>query len=221
MTAEKQGARRGRGKRAGLSRQRILDAALDLVDRRGFKALTMRSLGEQLDVEAMTLYHYFPNKGALLDGLADQVFRAAAPAMHGSTDWREALCQYAKALRKGLLRHPAILPLATSRPAVTQATLDDIEACLRMLTDNGFPLGRALHALNAVSVFAIGHAVVEAQLVVDAHESGGTSWLAELETERYPLITKAARDRAGVDDEERFTLAVDAMLLGFDELRTG
>ncbi|WP_043264781.1 TetR/AcrR family transcriptional regulator C-terminal domain-containing protein [Streptomyces sp. CT34] len=221
MTAEKPGARRGRGERVGLSRQRILDAALDLVDRSGLKALTMRSLGEQLDVEAMTLYHYVPNKAALLDGLVEQVFRAAAPAMDKSADWREALREYAKALRKGLLRHPAVLPLAASRPAVTQATLDDIEACLRMLTDNGFPLGRALHALNAVTVFTIGHTVMEAQLAVDAHEAGGTGWLAQLATERYPLITKAARDRAGVDDKERFAFAVDAMLLGFNELREG
>ncbi|MGW0881195.1 TetR/AcrR family transcriptional regulator C-terminal domain-containing protein [Streptomyces sp. NPDC002671] len=220
MTTEKPGARRGRGERAGLSRQQILDAALDLVDRKGLKALTMRSLGQQLDVEAMTLYHYVPNKDALLDGLVEQVFRAAAPAMDGAADWQEALREYAKALREGLLRHPAILPLAASRPAVTQATLDDIEACLRMLTDNGFPLGRALHALNALSVFAIGHAVMEAQLVVDARESGGTGWLAELEAERYPLIARAARDGAGVDDKERFAFAVDAMLLGFDELRT-
>ncbi|MEV5878373.1 TetR/AcrR family transcriptional regulator C-terminal domain-containing protein [Streptomyces sp. NPDC052101] len=220
MRAEKPGARRGRGERAGLSRQRILDAALDLVDQRGLKALTMRSLGEQLDVEAMTLYHYVPNKDALLDGLVEQVFTAAAPAMDGAADWQESLREYAKALREGLLRHPAILPLAASRPAVTQATLDAIEASLRMLTDSGFPLGRALHALNAMSVFTIGHAVMEAQLAVDAHESGGTGWLAELEAERYPLIARAARDGAGVDDEERFLFAVDAMLLGFDTLRT-
>ncbi|MEU5533700.1 TetR/AcrR family transcriptional regulator C-terminal domain-containing protein [Streptomyces sp. NPDC020362] len=221
MTAEKPGARRGRGERVGLSRQRVLDAALELVDRRGLKALTMRSLGEQLDVEAMTLYHYVPNKEALLDGLVEQVFTAAAPAMDGSADWREALRAYAKALREGLLRHPAVLPLAASRPAVTEATLDGIEASLRMLTDNGFQLGRALHAVNALSVFAIGHAVTEAQLVVDAHESGGTGWLAELEAERYPLIARAARERAGVDDEERFAFAVDAMLLGFGKLCMG
>ncbi|MFQ6143102.1 TetR/AcrR family transcriptional regulator C-terminal domain-containing protein [Streptomyces seoulensis] len=219
MTAEKPGARRGRGERVGLSRQRVLDAALDLVDHQGLKALTMRSLGERLGVEAMTLYHYVPNKEALLDGLVEQVFRAAAPAMDGSSDWREALRAYATALREGLLRHSAVLPLASSRPAVTQATLEDIEACLGMLTENGFALGRALHALNAVSVFAIGHAVLEAQLLVGADESGGTGWLAGLDAGRYPLIARAARDRVGVDDGERFALAVDAMLLGFGELR--
>ncbi|MEU7040728.1 TetR/AcrR family transcriptional regulator C-terminal domain-containing protein [Streptomyces varsoviensis] len=220
LTAGKPGARRGRGERAGLSRQRVLDAALDLVDSGGLKALTMRSLGERLGVEAMTLYHYVPNKDALFDGLVEQVLRAAAPAMDGSANWREALREYAKALREGLLRHPALLPLAASRPAVTQATLDDIETSLRMLTENGFSLGRALHALNAVSVFAIGHAIMEAQLVTNPHEPGSAAWLADLDTERYPLIAAAARDRVGVNDEERFAFAIEAMLRGFEELRT-
>ncbi|MFK4145064.1 TetR/AcrR family transcriptional regulator C-terminal domain-containing protein [Streptomyces sp. NPDC004065] len=220
MTAEKPGARRGRGERAGLTRQRVLDAALDLVDRGGLKALTMRALGERLDVEAMTLYHYVPNKEALLDGLVEQVFTAAAPAMDGAADWQQALRSYAKALREGLLRHPAVLPLAASRPAVTPATLDGVEACLRLLTDNGFPLGRALHALNTVSVFTIGHAVLEAGLIAGPQDPGGRSRLAELEAERYPLLARAAREGAGVDDEERFTFAVDALLLGFAALRT-
>ena len=68
---EHRAARRGRGERVGLSRQQILDAALGLVDRDGLKGLTMRSLGQELGVEAMTLYHYVPNKDALLDGLVD------------------------------------------------------------------------------------------------------------------------------------------------------
>ncbi|MEV7127950.1 TetR/AcrR family transcriptional regulator C-terminal domain-containing protein [Streptomyces sp. NPDC093260] len=112
-------------------------------------------------------------------------------------------------------------PLAACRPAVTQATPDAIEACLRLPSEHGLTLGRALHALNAVSVFAIGHAVLAAGLVVGAEESGGTGWLAGLDGERYPLIIRAARDRVGVDDGERFAFAADAMLLGFEELRTG
>ncbi|MFD0330871.1 TetR/AcrR family transcriptional regulator C-terminal domain-containing protein [Streptacidiphilus monticola] len=148
MPSETSGPRRGRGERAGLSRGRVLDAALQLVDRTGLKGLTMRALGEELQVEAMTLYHYVPNKDALLDGLVEQVFAAAAPALdhtdttQGAPDWRAALRGYATALRTGLLRHPAVLPLAASRPAATPAALDDVEASLRMLTAAGFPSTR-------------------------------------------------------------------------------
>ncbi|MFI1177591.1 TetR/AcrR family transcriptional regulator C-terminal domain-containing protein [Streptomyces melanogenes] len=216
-----QAVRRGRGERAGLSRQQILDAALALVDRDGLKSLTMRSLGEELGVEAMTLYHYVPNKDALLDGLVEQVLTAATPAMDDSADWRTALHAYATTLRAGLLRHPAVLPLLTSRPATTPATLDDIEALLRLLTVGGFPLGRALHALNSVAVFVIGHATAEAQIVVAAEEAGGADWLAALEAERYPLLIRAASEGVGADDAERFAFALDALLIGFEALRSG
>lgn len=89
-----------------------------------------------------------------------------------------------------------------------------------MLTDQGFPLGRALHVLNALSVFVVGHATAEAQVVVGAQETGGTEWLAALEPGRYPLVTRAAREAAGTDDAERFAFGLDAMLLGFEALRT-
>ncbi|MFJ9693714.1 TetR/AcrR family transcriptional regulator C-terminal domain-containing protein [Kitasatospora sp. NPDC101183] len=217
--AQQHPARRGRGERAGLSRQQVLDAALALVDRDGLKGLTMRSLGEHLGVEAMTLYHYVPNKDALLDGLVELVFTAATPAIDGAADWRTALRAYATALREGLLRHPAVLPLATSRPAVTPATLDDVEALLRLLDEAGFPLGRALHALNSLAVFVIGHATAEARIEVGAEEAGGTAWLSALEAERYPLLIRAATEGVGTDDAERFAFALDALLLGFEALR--
>ncbi|AUG80228.1 hypothetical protein CFP65_5530 [Kitasatospora sp. MMS16-BH015] len=218
--AARQPARRGRGERAGLSRQQVLDAALELVDRSGLKALTMRSLGEELGVEAMTLYHYVPNKDALLDGLVEQVFTTASPAMDGSADWRTALHAYATALRAGLLRHAALLPLAASRPAVTPATLDEVEAGLRLLTASGFSLDRALHVLNSLAVFVIGHATAEARIVVAPDEAGGADWLATLAADRYPLLIRAAREGVGVDDGERFAFALDALLLGFEALRT-
>ena len=63
---EKTPPKRTRADRAGLSRAQVLDAALDLVDRDGVAALSMRRLGAELGVEAMTLYHYLPNKDACL-----------------------------------------------------------------------------------------------------------------------------------------------------------
>ena len=65
--------KRTQGERAGLSRELVLDAAVGLVDRHGLDGLSMRKLGATLGVEAMTLYHYFPNKAALIDGLVEWV----------------------------------------------------------------------------------------------------------------------------------------------------
>src|SRR5512138_905440 len=49
-------------RRAPLSRQRVLDAAVELADRGGIEALTMRKLAQELGVEAMSLYHHVASK---------------------------------------------------------------------------------------------------------------------------------------------------------------
>ena len=59
--------------REPLSRERIITAALELIESEGLRGLTMRALGRRLGVEAMALYHYFPNKAALLEAMATAV----------------------------------------------------------------------------------------------------------------------------------------------------
>src|SRR5690349_10629994 len=93
--------KRTRGQNAGLTRQAILRAALALADREGLKALSMRRIGQELGVEAMSLYQHVDSKDALLDGLVEQVVTQAAPLLTEAASWQEALREYAHAL--GLL----------------------------------------------------------------------------------------------------------------------
>ena len=88
-----------------MSRAQVLDAALSLVDRDGVAALSMRRLGAELGVEAMTLYHYLPNKDAVLDGLVERVMAEAETGL-ADGPWDQALTSYARSLRATLLRHP-------------------------------------------------------------------------------------------------------------------
>src|SRR3984957_20230015 len=103
------------GRRAGLSRGLILDAAVDLVDSQGLDGLSMRKLGAALGVEAMTLYHYVPNKAALLDGLVEWVLEhsATAPALADGLSWDRMLRRYAETLRTSLLPPPGFLLLCS------------------------------------------------------------------------------------------------------------
>jgi AcrR family transcriptional regulator len=80
----------GRGTRPRLSRQRVLDAALALADARGIDALSMRSLGAELGVEAMSLYHHVSNKDDLLAALVDRVF-AEVELPADDDGWKEAM----------------------------------------------------------------------------------------------------------------------------------
>ncbi|UNO40854.1 TetR/AcrR family transcriptional regulator C-terminal domain-containing protein [Streptomyces sp. MST-110588] len=211
--------KRKQGERAGLTREQVLDAALALVDREGAAALTMRRLGSELGVEAMTLYNYVPNKAELLDALVERVCTQALPPepaqVSPDVDWRGLLRGYADSLRQALLRHPRMLPLVATRPAVTPATLDAVERGLHVLTAVGFPLGRAVDALNALTLFVVGHTAAEAGIGGGEGGRGSVQWLAGLDSARYPLVVEAARTGAGVDDAARFDFAVRALLNGF------
>src|SRR5690348_2526747 len=66
-------------RRQPLSRERILEAAVELVDEHGIEALSMRRLGQTLGYEAMSLYNHVSNKDDLLDGILDLVLAEMKP----------------------------------------------------------------------------------------------------------------------------------------------
>jgi AcrR family transcriptional regulator len=212
-------ASRGQGERAGLSRGLVLDAAVALVDSDGLDGLSMRRLGSALGVEAMTLYHYLPNKAALLDGLVEWVMQhtATAPARTDGLPWDQVLRGYAQTLRATLLGHPGVLPLFFTRPAVTPQTLRTVEHGLRVLTDAGFALPRALDMINVLSIFVVGHAMAEAGTaeLTRRGDPGSAAALARLDASDLPLVIEAARLAQGRDDETRFLFGLDALLDGF------
>jgi AcrR family transcriptional regulator len=207
--------KRTRADRAGLSREQVLDAAVGLVDRDGVGALSMRRLGAELGVEAMTLYHYLPNKDALLDGIVERVLAEAETDL-ADGPWERALAGYAASLRAVLLRHPGAAALVAGRPAVTPETLRVVERGLARLRAAGFTVGRALDTLNALTLFAVAHAASEVSTAaVNATAAPGSQdYVAGLDQREFPLLTEAARSAAGTDDAARFEFAVAAFIRG-------
>lgn len=65
------------GRRRPLTRERIVAAALDIIDREGLPALNVRRLADDAGVRPMTLYHHFPNKGAILDAVGETIAAGA------------------------------------------------------------------------------------------------------------------------------------------------
>jgi len=209
--------KRSPGERAGLSRDAVLAAALDLVDRDGLRALSMRRLADALGVEAMTLYNHVPNKDALLDGLVEQVYaEATTPGLLPGEEWSAMLRRYALALRETLLRHPRVLPLTLSRPAATPVMFEAVEQALQALTNAGFTLGRALDVLNVVSIFVLGHTIAEVDVDGSSEQAGPGSIaaVAALDVADFPLLTQAARRGEGTDDAARFAFGLEALLAG-------
>ncbi len=210
---------RSRGERAGLSRAQVLDAAMSVADADGLDALSMRRVAAVLGVQAMTLYHYFPSKAALLDGLVERLLEGSRGFLVPGNAWDRALHDYAVELRVTLMRHPRIVGLALTRPLSTKDALAGIERGLRILADAGFSVGRALDVLNVVTIFVIGHTIAEVQIPADADSiaTGSVGSLARLDPHEFPLVSEAARSGQGTDDDERFRFGLAALLAGLAE----
>jgi AcrR family transcriptional regulator len=104
-------------RREPLSRDRIVGAAVDFIDAHCLSDLSMRRLGAELGVEAMSLYRYFPSKAALLDHVVCGLIGDLAQPSGDETDWEGSVRAYARSFREIARRHPQLYPLlATAAP---------------------------------------------------------------------------------------------------------
>src|SRR3954462_5371101 len=101
----KQQSARGRGIPLNLSRERIVAAALGLVRAGGVSALSMRRLAAELDATVAITYHYFPNKSAVVEAVAEVVVEEITAADDPEDHWRDRLLALMLRQNAELLRH--------------------------------------------------------------------------------------------------------------------
>ncbi|WP_395402178.1 TetR/AcrR family transcriptional regulator C-terminal domain-containing protein [Arthrobacter sp. UC242_113] len=164
-------------RKARLSREVVLSAALELVDAEGLDALTMRRLGQELGRDPMSLYRYAANRAALLDGVAEMVLNELTIFVD-DRDWQAQLRRIGHDLRLLALRHPNVVPLLVTRPLSTPlglrplGTLRPLEQILALLIAAGFSPTDALHVYRAYYGFLYGHILNELQeYIVDPDEN--------------------------------------------------
>src|SRR5688572_8581488 len=159
----------GSAPRLPLSRERVLRAAVELAGAAGIEALTMRRLGEELGVEAMSLYKYVANKDDLLDGMVDVVFgEIELPSR--DADWRTAMRERAISVRGALTRHPWATPLMQSRSRPGPATLRHHDAVIGTLRAAGFPIALVARAFSALDSYIYGFALQQRSLPFETEE---------------------------------------------------
>jgi AcrR family transcriptional regulator len=176
--------------RMALSRERIVDAAADVADAGGLASVSMRSVGKQLGVEAMSLYHHIDGKEQLLDELADWVF-ARIPLPSPDAGWRDGMSDRAHAARAVLSAHPWGLNLVESRRAAGQAVLETYDAVLGCLRRSGFSVALAAHAFSVIDAYVHGFVLTEQRLPFEAGERV-EDFAAELAipAERFPYMVE-------------------------------
>jgi len=150
----------------GITRELLIRTALEIVDRDGLDALSMRRLGAELGVDPMTAYRHLPNKEALLDGVMEAVVAEIDLDVDGSLPWQDQVRQLIGADMRAMLAHPNVLPVLARRPLTTPGSLRLVERAFQIMADAGIPLRDAALATNAVGMVtsSLALAISESQM---------------------------------------------------------
>jgi AcrR family transcriptional regulator len=146
--------------RTPLSRDRILRAAVDLADRSGVEAVTMRHLGDELGFQAMSLYRYVASKDDLLDGMLDVVL-AEWERPQDDGDWRESVRTSARSVHDALRRHRWAARLLMTGMRPRPARLAYMESLLGRLREAGFDADRTYSVYHLLDGFVFGFSLWE------------------------------------------------------------
>jgi AcrR family transcriptional regulator len=209
-------------RRSPLSRERVLSAAMVLADTGGIESLTMRRLGQDLRVEAMSLYNHVTDKEDILDGIADLVFsEIAVPS--DRADWKIAMRLRAISARSALLRHPWARSLMQSRTNPGPATLRHHNSVIGTLREAGFTIEMAAHAFSVIDSYIYGFAQQQQNLTYNTSEEAAQvadSILQQIPADEYPhlaeMIIKHAM-KPGYDYAKEFEFGLDLILNGLEE----
>lgn len=205
--------------RSGLTRAGIVAAAVGVADAEGVAALSMRSVGKRLGVEAMSLYHHVANKEDLLDGMVDAVFAEFhAPEVGGA--WREEMRARHHSARAVLKKHPWAVGLMDSRRNAGFETLRHHDAVLGCLREAGFSLALTGHAFAVLDAHLYGFLVQELSLAFDGEQDLaelGEQILTALPEGQLPYFREFTLEHAlqpGYDFGDEFEVGLELLLDG-------
>ncbi len=147
-----------RRRESPVTRAEVIREALRIVDSEGLEALSMRKLARALGIEAMSLYHHFPSKEAILDALAGSIAQDMRLPETLPDDWVELLVEMVDAFRQVLLAHPNALPVLVTRPLSPPE--DAMVTPASVLAEQGLDPSRLTEMYHALMALTFGHAVV-------------------------------------------------------------
>jgi AcrR family transcriptional regulator len=215
----------------GLSRQRIVRAAITIADRDGLDALTMRRVAQKLGAGTMSLYWHVRNKDELIELMRDQV--AGEHTLQPSGDWRSDLARFARDIRAVFLRHPWLASVAFGTPPLGPNSLRQDELTMAAMSSLGVDLQTQGAVGAAVYFFVIGFVLRELAQEQVQQRTGATreEWLAsvapyiqqQLASGRYPNLQRAYTSGGDLDNDAAFefilNLILDAMAARFPKRR--
>src|SRR5215212_8379275 len=209
--------------RLPLSRERILQAALELVDDRGVESLTMRKLGESLGFEAMSLYNYVTSKHDVLDGILDLVLAESDPPS-GDGDWDAAIRASAVSVHEALRRHPWACTLLMSPAHARPARVRYMDLLLGRLRAAGFSAETTYTAYHVLDGHIFGFSLWEASHNYTAEEASSLAakFAETITVDAYPYLHEHAEQHFSEGPHREvsaFEFGLDLIVDGLKKIR--
>jgi len=210
--------------RLSLTKERVLQAAVDLADREGLGLLTMRRLGAELGVEAMSLYKHVANKEEILDGIVELVVgQIEIPSKEA--EWKEVMRRRARSAREVFSRHSWAIGLLEASDSMGPNALRYLDAVLGNLRSAGFSIENAAHAFWLLDSFVYGHVVHETSFPFTTSQETTEpprSILEQITINEYPHLVEieehALKSEYSFDSE--FEFGLDLILDALDQTAT-
>ncbi len=199
----------GRPRTPLLSRDRIRDTALDIIDRCGLDELSMRKLAAELGVQAASLYRHYPTKDDVLDDVSELVVRKVdTSAFDADADWCTALASWARSFRTALAAHPNLVPYLAVGVGQRAESLRIANSVHGGLVRAGWPPREATLIGAATRSLVLGTTI--------ASFSRGFVDDVQVYRDRYPHMAQAhlLRGKADEIDTAAFELALTSFIDG-------
>jgi AcrR family transcriptional regulator len=202
--------------RLPLSRDRVVQAAVELADTYGVEALSMRKLGAALGVEAMSLYNHVDNKDDLIDGVLDAIL-GEIELPSEALPWDEQLRRIGHAFRRAGHDHPKIFPLFGSRSIRSISGFRPLERSYAVLRGAGLHTDDALDAFVSLASFVFGYVLTELGGLVDVAE-GRSIDLTTVRADEHPWLVEMGAAFANRDGDRQFEFGLERMLRGLQAM---
>jgi TetR/AcrR family transcriptional regulator, tetracycline repressor protein len=206
--------------REKLTRERICEAALQIMDAEGLDAVSMRRVAREVGVEAMSLYHYVKDKEDLLDGICSLVmgeFRYPDE----SQAWLDVAKQGAREWRRILKQHPNVIALFAERqkPMTDIAALGPMEFALRVIGRAGIDERETVLVFNVLGGYIMGSVMMEVGRMfnagaMDKANPDVAATLVTFPAKQLPCIAASMPHLAACDPNEQFETGLDLLLKG-------
>lgn len=213
----------GRPRVGALTEDRILDAALTLIDDDGLASFSMRRLAASLGVDPMSIYHHIPSRDALLSGVVARVLREHVPADDPQASWRERVHEWARQYRALAMAHPnLVLPLVEDTAAASRLAPPTLEPLYAALAAGGMRPPETVDIADTLVDYVHGFVIAEsAQMDAPAFDRG--RMLDDLDEPALPNVARVLGSLPPEDlqyaFDEGFERGIKVLLVGIATYR--